>query len=892
MRVRAVVVSFLLLSGGGWALAQGTEFTYQGRLTDAAAPADGSFDFEFRLFDVPTGGAPLATVQRPGVAVAGGLFTAPLDFGGQFTGAPRYLEVAVQPAGGGGYTTLLPRQALTATPYAVRSLQAGTANALGAGCVACVADAQIAGLAGNKITGQVPLAAVPPGSPSYIQNSPSLQAASEFHISGNGTADGTLSGDAVNAATQYRIGGSRVLAVGGSQNVFLGLNAGPQNTSGFGNAFVGHFAGSVNTTGANNSFFGTDSGRNNTATGNSFFGRSAGFDTTTGAANAFFGLDSGRFNTTGGSNAFYGHASGYNNVSGQQNTFMGRLAGSANTTGSNNTYVGFTAGGAAGITNATAIGAGAQATASNTLVLGTSAVGVQVPGSLITAGTFTAAAVDAATQFNIGGSRVLSTAGGGNLFAGVGAGAANTGSQNAFFGARAGEANTTGNGNAFFGTDAGLANTTAVNNSFFGHLAGSAVTTGGGNAFFGAGAGLNDTSGFNNSFFGANAGVQTTLGDYNAFFGFGAGVANTTGTRNSFFGALAGFSNKATGNAFFGYEAGVLNDDGSENAFFGYQAGRQNTTGDWNTFLGREAGRANTTGAANTFVGRWAGHANTTGSGNTYVGFQAGQAATGHNNTFVGTNAGLGTTTGFFNTFVGHQAGQSTGAGIGNSFFGYLAGEATTTGDRNTFLGQEGGRANVTGNNNTTLGWGANVGFDDLTFATAIGSGVVVSTSNTVRLGRLSDRVVVSGDLSVDDDLSVLGTITFVSLGSAGSLDLCRNASNQISSCSSSLRYKEDVQPFTPGLDVVRRLRPISFTWREGGARDVGFAAEEVAEVEPLLALYDGQGQVEGVKYRQLTTVLVNALVEQQAQLARQDEAIRELRSLVQELAAAASGGR
>ena len=33
------------------ALAQGTAFTYQGRLNDAAGPANGNYDMQFKLYD-------------------------------------------------------------------------------------------------------------------------------------------------------------------------------------------------------------------------------------------------------------------------------------------------------------------------------------------------------------------------------------------------------------------------------------------------------------------------------------------------------------------------------------------------------------------------------------------------------------------------------------------------------------------------------------------------------------------------------------------------------------------------------------------------------------------------------------------------------------------------
>ena len=101
--------------------AQGTSFTYQGRLNASGAPASGSYDFRFRLAADALGnnyvGSPVLT---GGVAVAGGLFTALLDFGpGLFTGSNYWLQVDVKTNGAAGYTTLIPLQAVTPAPYAI-----------------------------------------------------------------------------------------------------------------------------------------------------------------------------------------------------------------------------------------------------------------------------------------------------------------------------------------------------------------------------------------------------------------------------------------------------------------------------------------------------------------------------------------------------------------------------------------------------------------------------------------------------------------------------------------------------------------------------------------------------------------------------------------------------
>jgi len=83
------------------------------------------------------------------------------------------------------------------------------------------------------------------------------------------------------------------------------------------------------------------------------------------------------------------------------------------------------------------------------------------------------------------------------------------------------------------------------------------------------------------------------------------------------------------------------------------------------------------------------------------------------------------------------------------------------------------------------------------------------------------------------------------------------------------------------GLKLIGRLRPISFDWKTGGLRDVGFGAEEVAAINPLFVTYNSNGQVEGVKYDRLSVAFVNAFKEQQSQIEQQQNQIDALRKLV-----------
>ncbi len=110
----------------------GTGFTYQGELAAGGSPANGSFDMQFSLFDAANGGSQVgSTITTAAVPVGAGLFSVNLDFGAIFAGTAYWLEIQVRAAGTGAYTTLSPRQALTATPQALWSQAAPWAGLSG-----------------------------------------------------------------------------------------------------------------------------------------------------------------------------------------------------------------------------------------------------------------------------------------------------------------------------------------------------------------------------------------------------------------------------------------------------------------------------------------------------------------------------------------------------------------------------------------------------------------------------------------------------------------------------------------------------------------------------------------------------------------------------------------
>ena len=102
----------------------GTAFSYQGRLMEANGPADGLYDFQFKLFDDPNvafGNQLGSTIEGNELDVNDGCFTVELNFGDNvFNGGELWLEISVRRSiSGGSFTVIGPRQQITPAPYAL-----------------------------------------------------------------------------------------------------------------------------------------------------------------------------------------------------------------------------------------------------------------------------------------------------------------------------------------------------------------------------------------------------------------------------------------------------------------------------------------------------------------------------------------------------------------------------------------------------------------------------------------------------------------------------------------------------------------------------------------------------------------------------------------------------
>lgn len=567
MNIRALLFTALFaVFGLGSVFGQTTNFTYQGKLTSGGTDGAGVFDFKFRLYDLAAGGAQQgAELVRDDVAVTAGVFTVSLDFGNQFTPAgERWLEIEVRDgASNGSYTLLSPRQRISSSPFSVQTINAQFADTAGnAQAVGGIPAANIVNTNDPRLNDARPPTA---GSGNYVQNSTTQQPSSNFNVSGNGTAGGTLSGQNINATFEYRLGGQPFLRSVGtntsfgaesgaanlglsntfsgyragqsatsnaSNNSFFGARAGRSNSSGLDNSFFGNNSGELTSTGGFNAFFGSNSGAANSAGNrNSFFGVTAGRDNTLGSDNTFVGGAAGQANQSGNNNSFFGSVSGTGTTTGSNNSFFGRASGNVNVSGTFNTAIGDGANfGSGNLSFATAIGSGAIASANNTVVLGRPADIVQIPGTLAVAGAISGTATNATQLGGIAANQFVTTTTGNATYI-----------QNTISPQATSNFNISGTGTA------NIFNATTRYN-------------------------LNGTGIFRFGF-----------DNQSMYIGVGAGdglpaVLGTEGS-NTIVGAFAGSMNFVPGtlsseNVFVGWQAG-RSASGSGNSFFGYQAGRK-----------------------------------------------------------------------------------------------------------------------------------------------------------------------------------------------------------------------------------------------------------------------------------------------------------------------------
>lgn len=271
-------------------------------------------------------------------------------------------------------------------------------------------------------------------------------------------------------------------------------------------------------------------------------------------------------------------------------------------------------------------------------------------------------------------------------------------------------------------------------------------------------------------------------------------------------------------------------------------------------------------------------------------------AVTVNNNIAVGQDALNKLISGNDNVAYGHQALNALVNGNDNTSVGYNASAYIYNGTYNVFLGSQAGCTyqtplfytnptnNINYNYNTLLG-----AFTDFynpspiatpigygySYSTAIGYKAQINASHQIVLGTATENVYcagttdatsnnapcslnVAGGAAISKSLVVGNDITCGSVNCITTNGTTGTVSAVSFVTTSDYRIKDNVKNLTESYDFDR-LRPVSFTNRLNGKRDIGFIAHELQEIYPELVTGEKDGEEhQTVNYLGIIGILVN----------------------------------
>jgi uncharacterized coiled-coil protein SlyX len=267
---------------------------------------------------------------------------------------------------------------------------------------------------------------------------------------------------------------------------------------------------------------------------------------------------------------------------------------------------------------------------------------------------------------------------------------------------------------------------------------------------------------------------------------------------------------------------------------------------------------------------------NTTAGANTAVGYQALA-----NMTVGNTNVNNGG----FNTAVGFKAltsDDTSGGNISGTFndaFGYQALARTTTGASNVGFGATALFSNIGGVSNTAVGSAALFSSTG-SFNTALGS--AAGFSATTGDGNVYIGATILGSPG-ESNHTYIRNINSTSVSGGGTDTVTINLANGLlGHATSSRRYKQSIQPMNKASETLFSLKPVTYRYKKeidkNQSLDYGLIAEDVAQVDPNLAVRDETGKIESVRYSAINAMLLNEFLKEHKKVEEQQATIAELK--------------
>lgn len=143
-----------------------------------------------------------------------------------------------------------------------------------------------------------------------------------------------------------------------------------------------------------------------------------------------------------------------------------------------------------------------------------------------------------------------------------------------------------------------------------------------------------------------------------------------------------------------------------------------------------------------------------------------------------------------------------------------------------------------------------------------IGSGVFIARGIQRSFGiRYNFR----DSAEVTEALTVNGNARITTVGSgAFSNNLNITSNGTLTTATSDEKYKYNILPINYGLNTILQLKPVNFQWIEGEEQDLGFIAQDVADIIPEAVNTNWNSDLL-MRYESIIPILTKAIQEQQA---------------------------
>lgn len=312
--------------------------------------------------------------------------------------------------------------------------------------------------------------------------------------------------------------------------------------------------------------------------------------------------------------------------------------------------------------------------------------------------------------------------------------------------------------------------------------------------------------------------------------------------------------------------------------------------------------RPNMTGADNTVYGAICGDLMASANKCTIIGARSGSALTTQNDcTFTGYNCGVNCIANF-NTFYGSECGKiSVGSNTSNTAFGSFcliggSNNSTAMGAdccnnatnviNSVCNGNQCCRSVTLVNESVCLGYQAGFQCPNTVNSILIGASAganCTSLTACIFIGRVAGSLATTNSSCIYiGDAGAAGESNTTRIGSASqtkcyihgiynrttsgvATNVVIDSTGNVGTISSSMRYKENIREVEDDFDLVYKLSPKQFNYKQKAYECIGLIAEEVEEVMPSMVIRDEKGQPDTVNYLRLPIMMLGAIKQQKS---------------------------